>query len=77
MLGAKIDSQTSLIQDKFCQLEMREMQNRINTLQQEKTALETSALLQQQTQNLVGHRVTIYVVYGGVIVGIFYESTGN
>lgn len=28
---------------------MREMQNRINTLQQEKTALETSALLQQQT----------------------------
>lgn len=54
MLGAKIDSQTSLIQDKFCQLEMREMQNRINTLQQEKSALETSALLQQQTQNLVG-----------------------
>lgn len=57
-LGAKIDSQTQLIQDKFCQLEMREMQNRINTLQQEKTALETSALLQQQTQNLVGQLKT-------------------
>lgn len=54
MLGAKIDNQSQMIQDKFCQLEMREMQNRINTLQQEKSALETSALLQQQTQNLVG-----------------------
>lgn len=58
MLGAKIDSQSQMIQDKFCQLEMREMQNRINTLQQEKSALETSALLQQQTQNLVGQLKT-------------------
>lgn len=53
-LGAKIDSQSQMIQDKFCQLEMRELQNKISTLQQEKSALETSALLQQQTQNLVG-----------------------
>lgn len=54
MLGAKIESQSQMIQDKFCQLEMRELQNKISTLQQEKSALETSALLQQQTQNLVG-----------------------
>lgn len=58
ILGAKIDAQTQIINDKFCQLEMREMQNRINTLQQEKSALETSALLQQQTQNLVGQLKT-------------------
>lgn len=58
ILGAKIDAQTQIINDKFCQLEMREMQNRINTLQQEKSALEMSALLQQQTQNLVGQLKT-------------------
>lgn len=57
-LGAKIDLQTQTINDKFCQLEMRELQNKISTLQQEKSALETSALLQQQTQNLVGQLKT-------------------
>lgn len=53
ILSAKIDAQTQLLSEKFCELEKRELQNRINTLQQEKTSLETSALLQQQTQNLV------------------------
>jgi hypothetical protein len=38
-LGAKIDYQTSIINDKFCQLEMREMQNKIDTLREEKSAL--------------------------------------
>ena len=31
ILGAKIDAQTQIINDKFCQLEMREMQNKIDT----------------------------------------------
>ena len=31
ILGSKIDSQTALINDKFCQLEMREMQNKIDS----------------------------------------------
>lgn len=39
--------------DKFCQLEMREMQNKIDTLRDEKNALQSSALLQQQTSNIV------------------------
>ena len=47
--GAKIDAQTQIINDKFCQLEMREMQNKIDTLRDEKNALQSSALLQQQT----------------------------
>lgn len=34
ILGAKIDAQTQIINDKFCQLEMREMQNKIDTLRQ-------------------------------------------
>lgn len=52
-LSAKIDAQTVLLNDKFCQLEKRELQNKIDTLNQQKTSLETSALLQQQTQNLI------------------------
>lgn len=52
-LGAKIDAQTQMINDKFCQLEMREMQNKIDTLRDEKNALQSSALLQQQTSNIV------------------------
>lgn len=53
ILGTKIDAQTQIINDKFCQLEMREMQNKIDALRDEKSALQSSALLQQQTQNIV------------------------
>jgi len=53
IIGDKIDAQTAIINDKFCQLEMREMQNKIDTLREEKNALQSSALLQQQTQNIV------------------------
>lgn len=54
VLSAKIDAQTQMINDKFCQLEMREMQNTIAQLREEKAALTASALSQQQTQNIVG-----------------------
>lgn len=53
MLGAKIDSQTSLIQDKFCQLEMREMQSKIDALRQENSNLALAASQQAQTANIV------------------------
>lgn len=53
LLAAKIDAQTQIINDKFCQLEMREMQARINTLSAEKAALETAAITQAQTANIV------------------------
>lgn len=53
VIGAKIDAQTQMINDKFCQLEMREMQNKIDTLRDEKQGYQLSALTQQQTQNLV------------------------
>lgn len=45
----KIDQQTTLINDKFCQLEMREMQNKIDTLRDEKATLKTE--LSQKAQN--------------------------
>ena len=52
IIGAKIDAQTQMINDKFCQLEMREMQNKIDALRDEKNALQTSAITQQQTHHI-------------------------
>lgn len=52
-LSAKIDAQTVLLNDKFCELEKRELQNKIDTLRQEKSTLETSALLQQQSRTII------------------------
>jgi len=48
-LAGKIDAQTTLINDKFCALEMREMQNKIDALRDEKLALQTN--LSQRAQN--------------------------
>lgn len=49
ILAGKIDAQTTLINDKFCQLEMREMQNKIDALRDEKLALQTN--ISQRAQN--------------------------
>lgn len=53
ILSAKIDAQTQIINDKFCQLEMREMQNKIDTLRQENSNLALAASQQAQTANIV------------------------
>lgn len=53
IISSKIDAQTQLLSDKFCELEKRELQNKIDALRDEKNALQSSALLQQQTQNIV------------------------
>lgn len=48
-LAGKIDAQTNLINDKFCQLEMREMQNKIDALRDEKVVLQNN--ISQRAQN--------------------------
>lgn len=48
-LGGKIDNQTTVINDKFCQLEMRELQNKIDTLREEKSTLQNAISNGQQT----------------------------
>lgn len=53
IVGSKIDAQTQIINDKFCQLEMREMQNKIDSLRQENNQLALSASQQAQTANIV------------------------
>ncbi len=49
ILGGKIDAQTTLINDKFCQLEMREMQNKLDALRSENSDLKGSISNGQQT----------------------------
>lgn len=53
IIAAKLDAQTQIINDKFCQLEMREMQNKIDTLRQENNQLALAASQQAQTANIV------------------------
>lgn len=48
-----IANQTTLINDKFCQLEMREMQNKIDALRQENNQLALAASQQAQTANII------------------------
>lgn len=52
VLGSKIDLQTTLINDKFCQLEMREMQNKIDALREDKSALINQLSQEHQTSAL-------------------------
>lgn len=53
ILAAKIDAQTQIINDKFCQLEMREMANTIQNLRDQVRGYELSASQQLQTANIV------------------------
>lgn len=46
ILGGKIDGQTTFIKDQFCQLEMREMQNKLDS-ERAKTAALTNQLSQE------------------------------
>ena len=48
-----IAAQTNLINDKFCQLEMREMQNKIDALRQENSNLVLAASQQAQTASII------------------------
>lgn len=54
IVNAKIDAQTTIINDKFCQLEMREMQNKLDVLRNENTQLAFAASQQAQTANIIG-----------------------
>lgn len=47
VIAAKIDAQTQIINDRFCQLEMREMQNKIDHLREENSTFKSSAMTSQ------------------------------
>lgn len=52
LLGDKIDAQTTLLNDKFCELEMREMQAKIDSLLEEKNSLKSDISQAQQTAQI-------------------------
>lgn len=53
ILSAKIDAQTQLINSQFCDLEKRNMQEKIDSLREQKQTLELFAAQQSQTANIV------------------------
>ena len=70
-----IAQQTTLINDKFCQLEMREMQNKIDALRQENSQLALAASQQAQTASIINQvRPTPSPAY---IVANPYCNCGN
>lgn len=52
-IRADIQQQTNLLNDRFCQLEMREMQNKIDALREQNSQLALAASQSAQTQAIV------------------------
>lgn len=53
ILSSKIDAQTVLLNDKFCELEKRELQNKNQDLRDRVQTLEFAASQQAQTRNII------------------------
>lgn len=59
ILGGKIDNQSTMIADKFCQLEMREMQNKIDALREDKSALQGQLSQEHQTAHILASQQAV------------------
>ena len=58
-LGAKIDYQTTVISDKFCDLEKRELQNKIDALREERSTLLGRISNAEQTAAIQGYIASV------------------
>ena len=54
-LGAKLDNQTNIIVDKFCDLEKRELQNKIDALREERSTLLGRISNSEQTNQILAY----------------------
>lgn len=70
VLGGKIDAQTTLINDKFCQLEMREMQNKIDALREEKSTLINQLSQEHQTNAIQAYTAQSLLPINAAISGL-------
>lgn len=52
IIGGKIDAQTQMINDRFCQLETRELQNKIDALREERSTLQGQISQANQTAQI-------------------------
>ena len=58
-LGAKLDNQTNIISDKFCDLEKRELQNKIDALREERSTLLSRISNAEQTAAIQGYIASV------------------
>lgn len=73
VLGGKIDLQTTLINDKFCQLEMREMQNKIDALREERSTLINQLSQEHQTAALQAYQAQTIAPVGAALASLQNE----
>ena len=76
VLGGKIDLQTTLINDKFCQLEMREMQNKIDALREDKSALINQLSQEHQTNAIQAYQAQAIAPVNAALVSLQREIDG-
>ena len=72
-LGAKIDAQTTFLADKFCALEKREMQNKIDSLREAKSTLEAQLSNEHQTLALQSYTAQSLAPISAAISGLQSE----
>ena len=75
-LGAKIDYQTTFLADKFCELEKREMQNKIDALRESKSTLEAQLSNEHQTLALQNYTAQSLAPVNAALAGLKSEVDG-
>lgn len=75
-LGAKIDAQTTFLADKFCALEKREMQNKIDALREAKSTLEAQLSNEHQTLALQNYQAQALAPITAAINGLQSDVDG-
>ena len=75
-LGAKIDAQTTFLADKFCELEKRELQNRIDSLREAKSTLEAQLSNEHQTLALQNYTAQSLAPISAALNGLQSEVDG-
>lgn len=75
-LGAKIDYQTTFLADKFCELEKREMQNKIDALREEKSTLQAQLSNEHQTIALQNYTAQTIAPVNAALAGLKSEVDG-
>lgn len=75
-LGAKIDAQTTFLADKFCELEKREMQNKIDALREEKSTLQAQLSNEHQTLALQNYTAQSLAPISAALNGLQSEVDG-
>ena len=70
VLGGKIDAQTTFLSDKFCELEKREMQNKIDALREANSTLKGQIDNANQTAQITGYINSVVTPLAQEIAGI-------